>query len=208
MDVDADQAATAAAGDVTMTDVSAATAATVVTTPAILAKAAAQLTADLQGGPTTVGEDAPRGKAKPKAAPAGVPFKITKKALHDTDVEKFVLLTGFGSPAADYQAVVSLAANHPRVALLAARRLLFTLDGVATPNDRIEVLSQLPASLATYVGIQMKWLDLAPKVDRSLYATPTGRPEERGLFGYPQLDWLMGDWPMALAGPATTGRFW
>ena len=71
MDVDAGQAATAAATDVTMTDASAATAAAVVTTPAALAKAAAQLTADLQTGPTTVGDDASRGKAKPKAAPLG-----------------------------------------------------------------------------------------------------------------------------------------
>jgi len=117
-------------------------------------------------------EDRARGRAK--ARPEGLPDKFSKKAFRSIDVDKFVPLTGFGSPSADYQAVVSLAANHPRVALLAARRLLFTLDGVTTPNDWMEVLAHLPASLATYVGIQMKWLDLAPKIDLSMYATTTG----------------------------------
>ena len=74
--------------------------------------------------------------------------------------------------------MVSLAANHPRVALIAARRLLFTLDGVATPNDRLEVLAHLPPTLATYVGIQMKWIELAPKVCPAMYASETGRPNE------------------------------
>ena len=132
MEVDADQAATAAASDVTMADATTSTAVVAVTTPSAFGKAAQQLAANLLSGVTTVADTASRGKAQPKAAPKGVPERITKKAFQNTDVEKFVLLTGFGSPEADYQAVVSLAASHPRVALLAARRLLFPLDGVAT----------------------------------------------------------------------------
>jgi hypothetical protein len=71
MDVDADQAATAAASDVTMADVSAATAVAAVTSPSALAKAAMQLTAELLTGLTTVSDVVNRGKAKPKAAPLG-----------------------------------------------------------------------------------------------------------------------------------------
>jgi hypothetical protein len=142
---------------------------------------------------------------KAKAAPPAdrsAP-QVTNKALHNVDLEEFVLPTGFGSPSADLRAIVSLAANHPRVALMAARRMLVTLDGVTTPNDRLEVLAHLPPALATYVGIQPTWVDLAPKISLSTYAMETGRLVERALFGYPALSWNH-EWP---TGPRWPGYY-
>ena len=84
----------------------------------------------------------------PSAPPA-----VPQGALADVDVAKLVVLTGFGSPVVDYEAIRALAASHPRVALLAARRLLFTLDRVANPNDVYLALDHIPASLSTFVEV-------------------------------------------------------
>jgi hypothetical protein len=163
--------------------------------------AAARLRVTATPAAVTAEADAARAKAKAKAKPPGVPETVSaplapRGALTGYDVAKLVVLTGFGSPVVDLEAIKALAPNDPRVALLAAHRLLFTLDRSANPNDIYTALRQLPASLSTFLGVTRKWVDPArkPAVQLPLYeAVPHGRPKERALFGYSKLAWVMRD---------------
>jgi hypothetical protein len=117
-------------------------------------------------------------------------------ALAGYDVAKLVVLTGFGSPVVDLEAIRALAPSDPRVALLAARRLLFTLDRSANPNDVYTALPQLPASLSTFLGMSQEWVNLAlkPGVQLALCeAVPNGRPKQRALFGHGEQSFYMTD---------------
>jgi hypothetical protein len=163
-----------------------------------LAVAAARLQVTATPAVVAAEAEAARAKARAKAKPPGVPDVpfVPQGALAGYDVAKLVVLTGYGSPVVDLEAIKALAPSDPRVALLAARRLLFNLDRSANPNDVYTSLHQLPASLSTFLGVSREWVEIAGKaeVQLSMYeAVANGRPKQRTLFGHGDQSFYMGD---------------